>query len=69
MEIPVGADIGKEEEECSKQGQVLGNGIGVNHGGATSSDPTTAKSIPIQVFYKPAYELEDETAERLGRDW
>lgn len=69
MEIPVGADIDKGEDEVAKKGQVLGNGIGVNHAGESSPDPMTAKSMPVHIFYKPAYELEDETAERLGRDW
>lgn len=69
MEIPVGADIGREKDEGSKEGRVLENGIGVNHTAAPSPDALTAKNMPVQIFYKPAYELEDEAAERLGRDW
>lgn len=69
VEMPVGADIDEEDDEGGKEGQVLGNGTGVNHARQTSLDRTTAKSMSVQMFYKPAYELEDEAAERLGRDW
>ena len=69
MEIPAGGDVDKEEDEGGEEGQVLGNDTGLNQAGHGEPDRTTAKSIPVQIYYKPAYELEDEAAERLGRDW
>lgn len=58
-----------EEKDGDKEGPVLVNGTGGNHAGQSSADWMTTKNSSVQIFYKPAYELEDETAERLGRDW
>lgn len=67
--MPAVGDANKKEDEGGEEGQVLGNGAGLDPAGQGKPDRTTAKSIPVQIFYKPAYELEDEAAERLGRDW
>ena len=64
-----GAETEGDEDEGCQDGQILVNGAGGNHTGQSNADRMTTKSLPVQIFYKPAYELEDETAERLGRDW
>lgn len=69
VETRAGAEVDKGEEEEGKEEQVSVNGTGVNHSEHSSSDRVTTKKLHVQVFYKPAYELEDDAAERLGRDW
>lgn len=59
----------EEGEEGSIEEHVGVNGIGMNHVEQSRADRINTKSRHGQVYYKPAYELEDDAAERLGRDW
>lgn len=63
----------KEDEEGEEEGSIEEhvevNGTGVNHVEQSRADRINTKSRPGPVYYKPAYELEDDAAERLGRDW
>lgn len=63
-----GAGEDNEEDEGGNEVKVLANGADVNHAGPSNAECMTINSRPVKISYKPAYELEDETAERLGRD-
>ena len=66
-------DLGAKEDEQGEEGSheehVGVNGTGVNHVEQSRADRINTTSKPGQVYYKPAYELEDDAAERLGRVW
>ncbi len=70
IEIAAGAeDEEGKQEEAIKEDQVSMNGTAVNHAEHDKTDGTMTKSRHTHVYYKPAYMLEDDAAERLGRDW
>jgi hypothetical protein len=70
VEIAAGAeDEEGGQEEAIKGDQGSMNGTAVNHAEHDKTHGITTKRKHTHVHYKPAYELEDDAAERLGRDW